>query len=181
METYCNSRFAWRSPCTLTFDDGLYDVYRVAYPELKKRNIPFTVFIVTDYLDTDGYLSTQALRELAADPLVTIGSHGTSHAILTELPAQAQLRELAESKRILQEITGKEIRVFAYSHGQFNRTTLDLMKKHKLYDAAFSAGGGQTTLLAAARRYSLPRFNLTDQNTSYRIIRKKNYDHFLPV
>ncbi len=176
MDAYCKRRFARRNPCTLTFDDGLRDVYRVAYPELKRRGIPFTLFIVTDYLDTDGYLTTQELRELAADPLVTVGSHGTSHALLTELPAQAQLREFAESKRVLQEITGKEIRLFAYSHGLYDRTTLELMKKHKLYDAAFIAGGGQTNLLSAMRRYRLPRANFTDQTASFHIIRGKDHD-----
>ena len=176
MDDYCRFRLSWRNPCTLTIDDGLSDVYRVVYPELKKRHIPFTVFIVTDYLDTDGYLTTQQLRELAADPLVTIGSHGITHAILKGMPAEEQLREFVESKRILQEITGKEVRVFAYSHGQYNQTTLNLMKKHKLYEAAFAAGGGQTNLLSAMHHYRLPRVNLTDQNTSFQIIRKKNYD-----
>ena len=35
----------------ITFDDGLEDVYTVAYPILKSRNIPFTVFIVYNFLD----------------------------------------------------------------------------------------------------------------------------------
>lgn len=48
-EEYTQFVFSWKNPCLITFDDGLKDVYRVAYPELKKRNIPFTVFIVTDF------------------------------------------------------------------------------------------------------------------------------------
>lgn len=176
METYCKFRLSRRNPCTITFDDGLSDVYRVAYPELKKRNIPFTVFVLTDFLDTDGYLTTQELCALASDPLVTIGSHGLSHAVLNELSEEAQLHELAASKERLQELTGKEIRAFSYSHGQFDRTTLRLLKEHKLYDVAFTAGGGRTDVISARRRYRLPRFNLTNQNASYRIVRKKTYD-----
>jgi len=180
MDAYCTFRRSWRNPCTLTFDDGLHDVYRVAYPELKRRKIPFTVFVTTDFLDKDGYLTTQELLALAADPLVTVGSHGVSHAVLKDMPAEAQLRELAESKRILEQLTGKAVRVFAYSHGQYDQTTLRLLKKHKLYDAAFSAGGGRSNLLTAARRYCLPRLNLSDENAAYHIVRKKNYDLFKP-
>ena len=62
----------------ITFDDGLADVYTIAYPFLKAQGIPFTAFVLTDKLDQPGYLTTAQLLELAADPLVTIGSHGTA-------------------------------------------------------------------------------------------------------
>lgn len=36
-EEYTQFVFSWKNPCLITFDDGLKDVYRVAYPELKKK------------------------------------------------------------------------------------------------------------------------------------------------
>jgi len=35
----------------VTFDDGYQNVYRVAWPILKKYNIPFTVFLTTDFIE----------------------------------------------------------------------------------------------------------------------------------
>ena len=35
----------------LTFDDGLEDVFRVVYPVLKAKEIPFTIFVPVDLLD----------------------------------------------------------------------------------------------------------------------------------
>ena len=35
----------------LTFDDGYIDTYEIVYPILKKRQIPFCVYVVPDYLD----------------------------------------------------------------------------------------------------------------------------------
>jgi len=112
-EEYTQFVFSWKNPCLITFDDGLKDVYRVAYPELKKRNIPFTVFIVTDFLDQEGYLSSKELQVLADDPLVTIGSHGTTHKILHGMDEAEQRMELLDSKHILEEKTGKSVWLFA--------------------------------------------------------------------
>ncbi len=37
----------------VTFDDGFVDNYSVAYPILKARGVPFTVFVATDLIDND--------------------------------------------------------------------------------------------------------------------------------
>lgn len=37
----------------ITFDDGYLDNYRYAYPLLKKLEVPFTIYITTDFIDSD--------------------------------------------------------------------------------------------------------------------------------
>lgn len=39
-----------------TFDDGYTDTYTTAYPILKKENIPFSVYITTDFPDRRAYM-----------------------------------------------------------------------------------------------------------------------------
>ena len=103
MEEYAKFDFSAKNSCVITFDDALSDVFRVAYPELKKRRIPFTVFVITDFLNNDGYISDSELLEMAADPLVTIGSHGVTHEVLSGMSEEKQLlaikRDFAESDR----------------------------------------------------------------------------------
>lgn len=168
-EEYTQFVFSWKNPCLITFDDGLKDVYRVAYPELKKRNIPFTVFIVTDFLDQEGYLSSKELQVLADDPLVTIGSHGTTHKILHGMDEAEQRMELLDSKHILEEKTGKIVWLFAYSHGQFDDTTLRILQTEKCYDYAFAAGGGETNWITKKTNFTLPRLNMEEGLQNYRI------------
>ena len=67
-------------------------------------------------LDADA-LSAQQLAELSRDPLVTIGSHGTSHRRLSTLPEAELMEELRTSRRILEGVTGREVRHVAYPFG----------------------------------------------------------------
>lgn len=146
----------------LTFDDGLEDVFRVVYPVLKAREIPFTIFVPVDLIDTPGYISIEQLKEMAKDPLVTIGSHGVSHRVMTTLSVGEQELELVESKKTLQRIIGKSVDVYAYPHGQFNSDTIKLLKKLNLYKAAFGVTGHPTNCFTESNRFDLPRFNIKD-------------------
>lgn len=146
-----------RRKIAVTFDDGLTDLYTMAYPFLKSKGIPFTAFIITDFLGTPGYITEDQLKEMAADPLVTIGSHGTSHAILKGMPVSEQERELKKSQRVLEKITEKAVDVFAYSHGQYDSETLDLVKSYRY---ACSVRSLPLNAITAKQRYLLPRYNV---------------------
>ena len=180
MEEYLQFPLSRRNPCTITFDDGLKDVYRVAYPELKKRGIPFTIFVVTDFLDAEGYISTDELLELAADPLVTIGSHGVTHDILKGMPYEKQKSELVDSKKCLEKLIGKPVQYFAYSHGQFDGTTLEILRKEKCYDCAFAAGGGITNRVTRKSSFTLPRINCEDGLNTFHVVRQTNCARLVP-
>ncbi len=145
----------------ITFDDGLADIYLIAYPYLKQRNIPFTVFIVSDFLDTEGYITTEQLKEMAKDPLVTIGSHGISHEILPSLSVEQKWEEIEASKRELEKIAGKKIKLFAYSHGQYDDKCLEMVSKAG-YEGAFSVKGFPFNFYTRNWMYHLPRYNVVN-------------------
>lgn len=144
----------------VTIDDGLFDLYTVAYPLLSRQNIPFIAFISSDLLDTEGYITTAQLKEMAAHPLVTIGSHGATHRLLDTLSDEEQWYELAQSKKKLEAITGREIVYFAYSNGRFNKKTTALLKKAG-YKQAFGVHPRLYNFASALSRWNLPRYNLT--------------------
>jgi peptidoglycan/xylan/chitin deacetylase (PgdA/CDA1 family) len=72
---------------------------------------------------------------------VTIGSHTSTHARLTELPATQVSRELSDSKRQLEDLLGKPVRYFAYPYGLFNPAVRDAAERSG-YRAACSTRSG---------------------------------------
>ena len=150
-------------------NDGLADVYTIAYPFLKSLNIPFTVFVLSDKLDQPGYLTTAQLLEIAADPLVTIGSHGTDHTRLSQADEDKQRHELLASKEKLEQLLGKPCRFFAYPFGAYNETTLSLMKNAG-YQLAYAVKGRPLLRGNHSDPYTIPRLSIDDSTLLY-------YDH----
>lgn len=146
----------------ITFDDGLSDVYYIAYPFLKEHGIPFTIFVVNDFLDTEGYITTDQLKEMSNDSLVTIGAHGISHVVLTKLASEQKWIEIYESKIKLEELLNKQIHFFAYSHGQYDAESLEMVEKAG-YKAAFGVDEFPVNFYSGNWTFHLPRFNVIEQ------------------
>ena len=58
----------------ITFDDGYENNYKYVYPVLKRYNIPATIFIITDFVGTEGFLNWNEIKEMSASGLVDIES-----------------------------------------------------------------------------------------------------------
>ncbi|HEY0659248.1 MAG TPA: polysaccharide deacetylase family protein [Pyrinomonadaceae bacterium] len=128
----------------ITFDDGYRDNLTVALPLLEKYDLPMTLFMTTDFIGKEDYLNSDDLKFLAAHPLVTIGSHTFSHPHLTQLSEDKARFELLESKKILEEITGKTIDLLAYPYGDCNRM-IERLSTECGYAAAWSVWNGNNT------------------------------------
>ena len=142
-----------------TFDDGIEDVYEIAYPYLKEKNIPFTVFILTNKIDTPGYITTQQLLKMNEDSLITIGVHGTNHKILPQISKEEQEDEIINGKIILEKLLEKKIDIFAYSHGQYNKKTIEIVKRAG-YKYAFSVRELHLNIFSKIFCYEIPRYNV---------------------
>ncbi|MBA2734795.1 MAG: polysaccharide deacetylase family protein [Acidobacteria bacterium] len=122
----------------VTFDDGYRDNLHTAAPVLLKFRIPFTVFVVSSFLkqqDSD-YLTPSELRELAALPGATIGSHGATHLQLAKCDDATLWRELHESKCEIEDMLGVPVTGIAYPHG-----SVDLRVRDATARAGYLTGG----------------------------------------
>jgi peptidoglycan/xylan/chitin deacetylase (PgdA/CDA1 family) len=121
----------------VTFDDGLENIIDNALPELKKREIPATLFIVTDALGKnpsweyfggddptkERAMTEEQLRRLPSD-LVTIGSHTMSHPVLPKVGKNSLKEELTGSRAQLGKILGQDIRLFSFPYGAFDQSVV---------------------------------------------------------
>jgi peptidoglycan/xylan/chitin deacetylase (PgdA/CDA1 family) len=147
----------------ITFDDAYDSVYTTAYPLLKKRNWPFTVFVNTEPHDqAKGSFATWAqVREMAENG-VTIANHSTAHNHLLRLRAaesRAQWRkritaEVLDAEKRIETMTGQSHRILAYPYGEYDNAVKDLLK-----DLDFIAFGQQSgPLYTTDDLLALPRF-----------------------
>jgi peptidoglycan/xylan/chitin deacetylase (PgdA/CDA1 family) len=105
----------------VTFDDGTADWVDQVLPAIERHRVPATFYVATDFVERgvpfpgDGTPITWAgLRELAASPLVTIGSHTHRHALMDRLAEEEIDDELDRSIELLRDRLGIEAEHFCY-------------------------------------------------------------------
>ena len=121
----------------LTFDDGYASVVETAWPLLRERGMPATLFVVTASLvrevqfawdraerphDRVRLASADEIAAAAAEGL-DIGSHTVSHAWLPRLAGADLDRELRESRAALGDLLGRPAASIAYPTGGWRRAT----------------------------------------------------------
>ena len=151
----------------LTFDDGYQDNHNIAYPLLKRLEIPFAVYVTTGFIDNrlpmwwypgeQLGISSESLKTLDAAPLCTIGAHTVSHPRLDTLSLDDQQKEIAQSRQELEALLGHLVHHFSYPHGAYNADTLTIVKQQSFRTALCAWGG---TVRRGANPLTLPRIEL---------------------
>lgn len=147
--------YKYDKPVALTFDDCFVYFYNNAFPLLKKYNQKATIFIITDYINGENYLTEDQLKEIADSGLVKIESHTKTHDYLDEMTYDEQVDQAVESKERLESITGQEVTVYCYPSGRYNQTTLDIIKDY--YDFGLEMLGGVYDSDVDTNFYQIPR------------------------
>lgn len=126
----------------LTFDDGYASVLEQAWPELRRRGLPATLFAVSDYLcgrrtfpwdhrhpagSELTRLATAADVRAAAEEGLDIGSHTATHRWLPSLSDAEVREELLRSRDDLEDLLDRPITSFAYPMGGVTPAVRDLV------------------------------------------------------
>jgi peptidoglycan/xylan/chitin deacetylase (PgdA/CDA1 family) len=130
----------------LTFDDGYADLYENAFPMLRDRGIPFTLYLTSGHIETgeplhpgDRPLSWDQVGEMLDTGLVTLGAHTHTHPDLRGMPIDRIEEEISESNRLIEMRTGQTPRHFAYPKGYWDETADKVVRDQ--YDTAVLGAG----------------------------------------
>lgn len=113
-----------KNAVAITFADNYEGFYRYALPILRRRKIPVTMFVHTDFVGNRNgrpKMTWEQLKELDREGLVTIASQTRSHPADLRTLSDAQLeKEFRGSKEVLERQLGHEVPYLAYPNGKYN-------------------------------------------------------------
>jgi peptidoglycan/xylan/chitin deacetylase (PgdA/CDA1 family) len=172
----------------LTFDDAYFDFYHIVFPLLKEFKIPAVLAVPIHYviestdLSPDVRLSVshkeamigntykekvpfctwKELREMVASGYVKIASHSLTHPDLT-LPGVDLEKEIALSKKNLEEKLQTPIDTFVFPLGKFNKNVLNLTQKHYRFAMRIGSAYNLTWQNSNGLIYRVPSDALQDK------------------
>ena len=115
---------------------------------------------------SDLMMTRQQVRELRRYGM-SIGGHTVTHPILTTLSIDEARREIADGRRVLEDIVGERVKVFAYPNGRperdYDATHVALVREMG-FDAAVSTAWGVAD--RSSDRFQLPRFTPWDADVN---------------
>jgi peptidoglycan/xylan/chitin deacetylase (PgdA/CDA1 family) len=116
--------------CALTFDDGTADNAVLLPRLLETLGVPATLFVCPGLLgrlypwlapeSRVRFMSEDELRAVARLPFIEVGSHTLEHRDLSHATADEAYRELAGSKRALEDLIGAPVQTFAYPFSRYS-------------------------------------------------------------
>jgi peptidoglycan/xylan/chitin deacetylase (PgdA/CDA1 family) len=113
------------APVAITFDDGFDDTL----PALKvvlEHGLAATAYVQTGRVGSAGWLNEHEVEAVGAlGPRIEVGAHTIDHQRVDELSGAALEREVAGSKRALEDILGVPVGGFAYPHGAHDPRSRD--------------------------------------------------------
>ena len=132
----------------VTFDDAFRNILHTALPAMQSRKIPSTIFVATELLgkswhdssarsDADREVMSEEELKQVSPELVQIGSHSLTHPRMTQLTASQAITELGESRRALERMLERPIRLFSFPYGAFNDGLADQARESG-YDRVFT-------------------------------------------
>jgi peptidoglycan/xylan/chitin deacetylase (PgdA/CDA1 family) len=120
-----------RGTAALTFDDGFASVFDHAFPALVRHGLPATVFLVAATLAPEGKAvdwvddpPPEGLRTLSFDQVLGMQdagfrfeSHSYGHRNLPDLSDEECLRDLRDSRQLLEDLLSRPVTLLAYPRG----------------------------------------------------------------
>ena len=143
----------------LTIDDAFSSFYEVAWPYLKKEKIPFILFVSTESVGKNGYMTWSQIKELEKEKTVYIGNHSHTHNYLVDLKNEDFISDIDISISIFKKKLGYNPIFFSYPFGEYS----SLIKEYISKNFYFSFGQHSGVIDINKDRHELSRFPINEK------------------
>jgi len=143
----------------ITIDDAFSSFYEIAWPYLKKEKIPFILFVSTEAVGKNGYMTWEQIKELEREKIAYIGNHSHTHDYLVDLENDNFIEDINTASTILIKNLGYNPIFFSYPFGEYS----SLIKKHIAKNFKFSFGQHSGVMDVNKDRHELPRFPINEK------------------
>ncbi len=123
-------------PVMLTFDDTDEEQYSVGAAEMNKYGFKGVFFIMTVSINRPRYMSRDDIKNLS-DSGHVIAAHTWDHHMVTKYTGDDWNIQIVKPQKLLETITGKPIKYFAYPFGLWNQAAIPEIK-NRGYQLAFA-------------------------------------------
>ena len=144
----------------LTIDDAFFSIYKKAWPLLKEKKLPFTIFVSTGPLKSNSknYMNWEQIKEMDSHG-VTIGHHTKNHLHLVTKEKEKIISEIEEANNDFLKNLGYVPDIFAYPYGEYSSEIKQITKNY--FKAAFGQQSGG--IYNGIDIFELPRYSLNEQ------------------
>ena len=143
----------------LTIDDGFKSFYNEAWPYLKKNKIPFILFVSTEPVGKNGYMTWDEIKEIEKSKIGYIGHHSHTHEYLIDMTEREFINDIEVASKIFDEKLGFVPAIFSYPFGEYSLYMKDYISKN--FKIAFGQHSGVIDI--NKDKFELPRFPINEK------------------
>jgi len=144
----------------LTIDDGFSSFYENAWPILKKKKIPFILFVSTREVGAFNYMTWDQIREISKENFVEIGNPSHTHEYLVEEKSELIKNDIKKSISIFKKELGKNSDFFSYPFGEYS---IEFKKIIKSLNFKYAFGQHSGVMDETKDFYEFPRFPINEK------------------
>ena len=148
-----------RKKILITIDDGFKSFYDEAWPYLKKNKIPFILFISTEPVGKNGYMSWDEIKEIESSDFALIGHHSHTHEYLIDMSDADFINDIEIATKIFKNKLGYNPEIFSYPFGEYSKFMKDYISKN--FKIAFGQHSGIIDI--NKDKFELPRFPINEK------------------
>ena len=142
----------------LTVDDAFQSFYQEAWPFLKKNKIPFILFVSTEPVGNNGYMTWEQIIEIEKEDFVTIGHHSHTHKYLIDVSDKEFILDIEKANLIFKKKLGYIPNLFSYPFGEYS----EFMRNYISKNFSFAFGQHSGVIDVNKEKFQLPRFPINE-------------------